>query len=183
MRTWACVLLIGFGYLSFTFCEVGESGSLRARGSPGDTAAGARGEAGVGGGQGGAAGCAPGRGAPRASPRPAPAPTPAPASALAPASAPASARAPAQLRPKASCHFPHANGEVGMTVHSAPEPPAAPKNPNNLHIYACMDVIYSVSPAVQAGCGYLQTERFRGAARQRPPPRRTALHAAGRGHR
>lgn len=31
MRTWACVLLIGFGYLSFTFSEVGESGSLRFR--------------------------------------------------------------------------------------------------------------------------------------------------------
>ncbi|NWR32883.1 PDGFA factor, partial [Tachuris rubrigastra] len=31
MRTWACVLLIGFGYLSFTFSEVGESGSLRYR--------------------------------------------------------------------------------------------------------------------------------------------------------
>ncbi|NWU78913.1 PDGFA factor, partial [Onychorhynchus coronatus] len=34
MRTWACVLLIGFGYLSFTFSEVGESGSLRSQ-SPG----------------------------------------------------------------------------------------------------------------------------------------------------
>ncbi|NXF43826.1 PDGFA factor, partial [Oceanites oceanicus] len=34
MRTWACVLLIGFGYLSFTFSEVGESGFLRSR-SPG----------------------------------------------------------------------------------------------------------------------------------------------------
>ncbi|NWV09002.1 PDGFA factor, partial [Ptilonorhynchus violaceus] len=39
MRTWACVLLIGFGYLSFTFCEVGESGFLRCR-SPGHAAAG-----------------------------------------------------------------------------------------------------------------------------------------------
>ncbi|NXL94739.1 PDGFA factor, partial [Alectura lathami] len=29
MRTWACVLLIGFGYLSFTFCEVGVSASPR----------------------------------------------------------------------------------------------------------------------------------------------------------
>uniref|UniRef100_A0A8B9QI84 Platelet-derived growth factor subunit A n=1 Tax=Apteryx owenii TaxID=8824 RepID=A0A8B9QI84_APTOW len=29
MRTWACVLLIGFGYLSCTFCEVGETGCPR----------------------------------------------------------------------------------------------------------------------------------------------------------
>ncbi|NWH33069.1 PDGFA factor, partial [Chloropsis hardwickii] len=43
MRTWACVLLIGFGYLSFTFCEVGESGFLRCQ-SPGHAAAGGRGE-------------------------------------------------------------------------------------------------------------------------------------------
>ncbi|NWS71389.1 PDGFA factor, partial [Crotophaga sulcirostris] len=31
MRTWACVLLIGFGYLSFTFSEVGGSGFQRSR--------------------------------------------------------------------------------------------------------------------------------------------------------
>ncbi|NWR73442.1 PDGFA factor, partial [Centropus unirufus] len=31
MRTWACVLLIGFGYLSFTFSEVGGSGLQRSR--------------------------------------------------------------------------------------------------------------------------------------------------------
>lgn len=65
-----------------------------------------------------------------------------------------------------------------MTVHSAPEPPAAPKNPNNLHIYACMDVIYSI--CLRGGAGGLRLFANRAVSRSRPAAAAPAAHGAAR---
>lgn len=120
MRTWACVLLIGFGYLSFTFSEVGESGFLRSR-SPGDAAAGGRGEP-----------AAEGTGERAAHLGSAGISAPWPRRERPPCPSPCAAEAESKL-PFHACQR-----RRGMTVHSAPGLLAALKN----YIYIYIHIVY-----------------------------------------